>query len=984
MFNFYRELKQVCNLRPPVECSCYNACFSPAEELSIDEEQVDGLTWLQTLAQEENLDNLQLQLFMREIQRLNPNLEDGCLFVDGLYELVCSRMPVDARVNASDKSLKNGARDLLTVHNSGQLLLQKYWHKPDDLAEQTPYLTVASSFVQYILSTYGPEGVSQFLRQLDCHMVDPQAENFRFKRRNILTLEFKWKKFIEAQVSTKYRLTTMGMLRVLFQKYLIAYWFRILLVFLIIFADIALHLFFAIASVKLLAYGFYPGPLLPILKWTGFLLAAILARFGIMNVSIVLQSSVAVNVSNNLRRKLSARMHMVTPKFLTDHSTSSVISTFLQDVNTIEAVIAYGIRTMLFGTLMFLALIVFSLILAWPIGIPLAFIFIGSQILVHFISSRLSDHSFAKGQATNKLTDIMKEEIDGFAVNKLYRLGDLWQSQMSDTIRMHYTPKAKRSLFLTKFVLLFQFLVPNVIGTLLTLGIIVLRLYERISIEDGLAIFIFFSTVTVALTSASTVFPQIQAAATSMGRINSLLNNRQHDWKDNDNKSVSEEEEERDHKTNLSIEFKHVSFSYEVAASHWNLYDVSLEIKPGERVAVVGQTGSGKSTLLQLVLQMFKPVHGEVIIGDEEGTQMRVAATFQNNHMFNMSIRENIRVGNLQATDDEVTEAAKLADIHTWIMSLPRGYDSAVQAGGRSLSGGQRQRIAIARMLVTKAPILVLDEVTSALDPATETRVFEKLMEITTGRTVIAVTHRLVQAKEFDYIVVLSHGRVKEVGTHTELLTHHGPYWRMWNNAATNTSPGMPVPIIRRTSSMRENLQKGSSLKSLQNPLPASRPGSIPNLSIVPFSAMHSTPVDGAIPPFTPLHTMLETGQDSDIATSAFRPTRRRHSSSCIPDVPELTIIPLSKLETPDKCLEEVKSPKFTPLTTLMETIKENSKESRMATSGVSSTAGVVAVTEDPVPLGFSTPIDNFKVKETPIIVVHDTSRCEAASQDKN
>ena len=940
MFTFYRALKAVCSLKPSTEC--HYPCSGFAEQ-SLEDEELASLEWLQSLAHEGNTEELQFQLFMREIQRLNPRIGRGCLFVDGLYEFVCSRMPIGSRIDASLKS--SSARDLLTMHNSGSLFLQKYWYQPDDPQEHAGYLSVALSFVQYVHSTYGPEGVSQFLKKLDCEMADPQEGNFRFKGKDILALEFKWKKFVEAQVNEKFRLSTPKMVVVLFRRYLLAYWFRLLVVFLIILADIGSQLLITIGLGRVISFGFTSSTIKLIVQWSGILLGAILLRSLTRVVSIALLASIAVHVSNSLRKKLSARLHEVNPNFLKDHSPGCILSTFSQDVGSIETVVAYALRTVVWGILTVLTLIVFALVTAWPLGIALAVIFLSGQLLVSAISARLSNHSFAKSQATSKLCDIMKEEIDGFAVNRLYGLADFWQSQMSDALHMYYSRKARRSLFLSKFILLFQETVPHVTTIFLIVGVILLARYNITAFESGLRIFIFFSTTVIAYTQTSVALPQLQAAAIALGRINAMLNNKAHSCGRREDlnmtrgrKSSPLQDVQQDFPTSLPVEFKNVSFSYEAAASHWILYNVSLKIRAGERVAVVGKNGAGKSTFLAMVLQRFKPVHGKVIIGDESEEKrykgLNVAATFQHNHIFNMSICENIRMGNLQATDEQVEEAAKLADIHNWIMSLPRRYDTVVKAGGSSLSGGQKQRVSIARMLVANAPVLILDEVTSALDPPTETRVFEKLMEVTKGRTVISVTHRLAQASHFDRIIVLSHGRLKEMGTHSELLAVQGTYWQMWNNDTSDT-PDKAVPILRRRS-----------LVSLQC-------HDVPELSIVPLSTRRGTPaqrmdcIQVATPMFTPLHTLNETGETSKLSSIA-----NSLKSTVVHIAPE----PTSPEALPDTGEDPI--PLTTPLLPRPRTDTPLSKVS----------AGTIA--EAPLPMNYSTPLEATEHPLEPVVVV--------------
>ena len=767
-----------------------------------------------------NLEEMQFQFYLTEIQKLNSELKEGCLFVDGLYELISSQVSKKLTGSAPVQSCP---RDLFTVHTSEMLLLQKYWHRPDDPSEYSTYLTIASSFAEYIHITYGAQGVRRFLCQLDSSMRDPEQDEFYFKGRDITSLELKWKKYAEAQVNENYRLSTLGMVGVLFQEHLARYWCLIVIIFGIILADVALHLAFAIGSGRLVAYGHkfeehyvfnvtsilqHKDTIVPLLQWMGMLLGSILIQFIIVLFSNVLQAYIAVKVSKKLRQKLSARLHRVTPKFLDDHSASSIISTFVQDVGCVESVVSSGLRTVVWGVLMLITCITYTLMMTWPLGVSLTVIIVVGQLFVNTVSANLSHQGFAKSQATNKLSNLLKEQIDGFHVNKLYGLSEFWMHQVNSYLCQQYTKKARKSFIVTKFNMMFQMLIPNIIGALLTFSFILLSQLDMLSFELGLSIFVFFTTTVISLTAATTIFPQFQAAAVSLGRINALLNCEAHTSIQKGYQQIklnpSPSNMDPQSSAALPVEFQDVCFSYSSTAGHWNLYNINLKVGAGERVVIVGSSGSGKSTLLHLIMKMYEPTHGSVVIGENpthRDQSPQVAATFQFNHIFSMSIRENIRIGRLTATDKEVQEAAKQADLHAWINSLPRGYDTAVSSGGSSLSGGQKQRIAIARMLLSGAPVFVLDEVTSALDPATEERVFRKLMEVTVGKTVVAVTHRLDQAEEFDRIIVLSHGRIKEQGSHSELMAERGVYWQM-RARRQSLERDEAVPIIRRRGSL--------------------------------------------------------------------------------------------------------------------------------------------------------------------------------------
>ena len=238
------------------------------------------------------------------------------------------------------------------------------------------------------------------------------------------------------------------------------------------------------------------------------------------------------------------------------------------------------------------------------------------------------------------------------------------------------------------------------------------------------------------------------------------------------------------------IAFEHVSFGYE-GSERPVLDDFSLKLKVGRRIAIVGQSGSGKSTLLNLILRLYVPDAGKVTIDgvdirkvNRESLRKSMAVVFQENMLFNMSIRENIRLGKEGATDKEVVEAARKAEIHRYIMSLPQRYDTPVGERGDTLSGGQRQRIAIARAIIRNPSVLLLDEATSALDQTTEAAINRTLLKIAKGRTLIWSTHRLTSVVDMDEIIVISAGKAIERGSHAELLAKNGVYRKLWDDQA--------------------------------------------------------------------------------------------------------------------------------------------------------------------------------------------------------
>ncbi|HXH87131.1 MAG TPA: ABC transporter ATP-binding protein [Gaiellaceae bacterium] len=229
------------------------------------------------------------------------------------------------------------------------------------------------------------------------------------------------------------------------------------------------------------------------------------------------------------------------------------------------------------------------------------------------------------------------------------------------------------------------------------------------------------------------------------------------------------------------VAFENVWFRYGDDA--WTLQDVSFEVPPGSKVALVGETGSGKTTAGYLVARLYDSTQGRVAI---DGVDVRdltfgslanaVGVVSQETYLFHSSVRENLRFAKPDASDEEVEEAARAAQIHELISSLPEGYDTVVGERGYRFSGGEKQRMAIARTILRNPPILVLDEATSALDTRTERLVQEALERLAEGRTTIAIAHRLSTVRDADQIVVLDRGQVVEVGTHEELLSAGGRY----------------------------------------------------------------------------------------------------------------------------------------------------------------------------------------------------------------
>jgi len=241
------------------------------------------------------------------------------------------------------------------------------------------------------------------------------------------------------------------------------------------------------------------------------------------------------------------------------------------------------------------------------------------------------------------------------------------------------------------------------------------------------------------------------------------------------------------------VRFEGVGFAYPGGPDI--LSDVSFTAKPGMSVALVGQTGAGKSTAMNLLQRLWDPVRGSIEIDGQdlrdvslESLRRSIGVVFQESLLFNRSIRENLRIGRFDATDEDLERACRQADAHEFIIRQPQGYDTVVGERGATLSGGQRQRLAIARALLKDPPILILDEATSALDAATEARVSRAMSTLMKGRTTFIIAHRLSTVRDADEILVFDQGRVVERGSFDQLIAQRGRFAEL---VATQLSPAM-------------------------------------------------------------------------------------------------------------------------------------------------------------------------------------------------
>lgn len=373
----------------------------------------------------------------------------------------------------------------------------------------------------------------------------------------------------------------------------------------------------------------------------------------------------------------------------------------------------------------------------------------------------------AKINAGNRL----EEYLQGIRVMKAYNLiGDRFV-RLRDAFEELRRACIRQEALLGPFVLLSITLVRAGLTMMVLCGTYLL-LGGQLSILVFVLFLVVGSRVFDPLTSALTNFTEFRYFSIAGGRILSLMNE-------------PEMKGEQQSPAAGDIRFEHVSFAYQ---NKEVLHDINITLPKNSLTALVGPSGSGKSTVMKLCARFYDPQKGFIFFNgvpmneiNPESLMSHISMVFQDVYLFQDTIRNNIRFGKTDATEEEIIAAAKKACCHDFIMRLPKGYDTLVGEGGCTLSGGEKQRISIARAILKDAPIILLDEATASLDPENEVEVQKAIDTLIKGRTVIAIAHRLKTIKDADQIIVLDNGRIKEEGTHDELVRNEGLYAHLWN-----------------------------------------------------------------------------------------------------------------------------------------------------------------------------------------------------------
>jgi ATP-binding cassette, subfamily B, bacterial len=525
--------------------------------------------------------------------------------------------------------------------------------------------------------------------------------------------------------------------------------------------------------------------------------AALVRVLAILAIGLVIASAAAtgrdylwarflVSVLNRIRTELFDHLLDLSMDFFARREIAEITARFSTDLASIEGALAAAPAWALVPLLDSIVSLVMLFVLDWRLALVASLVVPVSLLGPRLIMSRAAKAGYQQKTDEAGLLGVVQEAIAAHTVVRAFGLEQAVTGRFKRSLSTLDASSIRAAI--SRSLLERSSGITTLILQVVVLGVGATMAYSKQLTIGSLAAFqTLFMTLAWSIGYISQYFPSLLQAAAGMRRIHELIDVSPRVSDKQDAGVLT--------KPGGSVIFERVMFGYD--HPHQNLTDLSLDIQAGTSVAFVGPSGCGKSTVLSLLMRFYDPSSGRIVIGGQDistvtqaSLRAQIGVVFQDTILFNTSIRENIRLGKIDATNAEVETAARAAEIHDLILTLRQGYDTPVGERGGRLSGGQRQRIAIARAILRNPQILVLDEATSALDSEAEAAVNQTLSRLGTGRTVVSVSHRLASVAACDRIFVLDSGRLAESGSHKELLGNGKLYSRLWRKQTSVSTAG--------------------------------------------------------------------------------------------------------------------------------------------------------------------------------------------------
>lgn len=471
--------------------------------------------------------------------------------------------------------------------------------------------------------------------------------------------------------------------------------------------------------------------------------------------------------AKNLRKAMYYNIQNFSFANIDKYSTAGLVTRMMTDVTNVQNAFQMIIRACIRAPLMMIS----AMVMAFTINVKIAFVFVIAiiflGIVLTFFMTRAHPYFRKVFNTYDDLNASVQENVNGIRVVKAYVRGDYEDEKFKKTSSLIYKLFVKAENYLVFNQPLMQLTVYACIIGISWFGA---HLIVGGSLTTGelTSLFTYVMMILMSLMMFSMVFVMVVMSVASAQRICEVINEE----------STLHNPENPDYEIkDGSIDFNNVSFSYYDDQEEISLSNVDVHIKSGQTIGIIGGTGSAKSTFVQLIPRLYDTTCGEVLVGgknvrdyDLETLRNEVAMVLQKNVLFSGTIKENLRWGNKNATDEEIMEACKLAQADEFIQRFPDKYDTYIEQGGTNVSGGQKQRLCIARALLKKPKILILDDSTSAVDTKTDALIRKAFKEVIPGTTKLIIAQRISSVEDADLIIVLDDGKISAMGTNDELL----------------------------------------------------------------------------------------------------------------------------------------------------------------------------------------------------------------------
>ncbi len=512
-----------------------------------------------------------------------------------------------------------------------------------------------------------------------------------------------------------------------------------------------------------------------LLSFGGYMILMSLCSLAFGIASGTCAARAGMGFSKNLRKGMFESIENFSFSNIDKFSTSSLITRQTTDVNNVQMAYMMSLRMMIRSPLMMIG----GMVMAFSIAPDIAWIFILAIPIIGIALLIISFCAFPKFRAMFKGYDKMnagvQENLIGIRVVKAFVRGDYETNKFKKVSGnlMNLQMKAETIIIFTSPILQLGIY----ITTLVILGVSGNKVAaNEMEITSIMALMTYIMQILMSLMMLSMVVMYMVIAKESGDRIVEVLNEKPSITDENSDPSIAPEDG--------SIEFRDVNFAYAgTVGAPYALENVNLSIKSGETIGIIGGTGSSKTTLVQLIPRLYDATEGEVLVGGHNVKDYKihtlrdsVAMVLQKNVLFSGTIKENLLWGDENATDEEIVDACKSAQAHDFIESFPDGYETDLGQGGVNVSGGQKQRLCIARALIKKPKIMILDDSTSAVDTATDAKIRKAFKEKLSDMTVIIIAQRIASIEDADKIIVLDDGKIDAIGTHDQLMATNEIY----------------------------------------------------------------------------------------------------------------------------------------------------------------------------------------------------------------